>query len=348
MKSSVCFDPSSMISANSRFGRRSMASENRQKTSLLRKWATRPGSSPCARRRPAKPPSVVAALAVTDSRVAVGIRRSGAVKQSRNIRRGSGATRSISFIECCAVITLVKFVCIRISCISDTISRGGFSNASAYCFNCAYACTRFFFGPLYSHAKRPFFQTSAYPEVPPSFRTDFSKVYSVPWRSTAAGVSTPSIAQRSRKCSCEADRSVRVDPRHLVMNSSGVTAIWLPRQSTRFRIAASSAPSCQGNSARGARASAAALRAQGACNARWRRLESCALAGCLTVSPKSPDKLILNFGAQDEHCGHRRCPAGLRTEWLEHIQSPAPENPVYNSHGLCWPARWRKVYPRAV
>src|SRR5208337_2542005 len=68
---------------------------------------------------------------------------------------------------------------------------------------------------LYSQPKNPFFQASANPCFPPSFLTRRSVVNVNPLGSTAPGLGCFRTSQRSRKCSCEADRSVRRFFRHL-------------------------------------------------------------------------------------------------------------------------------------
>ncbi len=83
------------------------------------------------RRRTAMFANLVAALAVTPSRVSIGRNRSGVRKQARRMFRASGAMRSNRLNTCCWAMVLVKFVWMRISRMSDTISNGGLSSASA-------------------------------------------------------------------------------------------------------------------------------------------------------------------------------------------------------------------------
>src|SRR5208337_736893 len=68
---------------------------------------------------------------------------------------------------------------------------------------------------LYSQPKNPFFQASANPCFPPSFLTRRSVVNVNPLGSTAPGLGCFRTSQRSRKRSCEEDRSERRDFRHL-------------------------------------------------------------------------------------------------------------------------------------
>ncbi|MDE0172906.1 MAG: hypothetical protein OXM60_05665 [Defluviicoccus sp.] len=107
--------------------------------------------------------------------------------------------------------------------MSETISSGGFSSASAYCRNWLNAASRSARRPLYSQAKQPRFHTSAQPSPPASFRAPRSKQYHSPAGSASAGVGSPSSRHRSMKCSCDAERSFNSDARHLAMKSPGVT-----------------------------------------------------------------------------------------------------------------------------
>ena len=107
--------------------------------------------------------------------------------------------------------------------MSDTISSGGFSSASAYCRSWLNAASRLARRPLYSQAKWWRFQTSAQPSPPASLRAPRSKQYVSPVGSASAGVGSPSRRHRSMKCSCEAERSFNSEARHFVMNSFGVT-----------------------------------------------------------------------------------------------------------------------------
>ena len=59
--------------------------------------------------------------------------------------------------------------------MSETISRSGFSSASAYCRNWSNAASRFACFPLYSHAKQWRFHTSAQPSPPESLSAPRSK-----------------------------------------------------------------------------------------------------------------------------------------------------------------------------
>ena len=93
--------------------------------------------------------------------------------------------------------------------MSETISSGGFSRASAYCRSCptrrrgrrAGSCT-----PRRSDG----FQTLAQPSPPVSLRAPRSKQYSSPAGSASAGVGWSSSRHRSMKCSWDAERSFSV------------------------------------------------------------------------------------------------------------------------------------------
>ena len=106
--------------------------------------------------------------------------------------------------------------------MSETISRGGFSRASAYCRNWLNAASRLASLPLYSQAKWWRFHTSAQPSPPVSLRAPRSKQYQSPAMSASVGDGSPSKRQRSLKCDCAAERSFSSDARHLAMNSLGV------------------------------------------------------------------------------------------------------------------------------
>jgi hypothetical protein len=86
-----------------------------------------------------------------------------------------------------------------------------------------YAALRSFSWPLYSQAKKSRFQTSAKPSPPPALTTRFSKAYWEPVGSASCGVGSPSIRQRSMKCSWEAAVSVVVTPRHFAAKAAGVS-----------------------------------------------------------------------------------------------------------------------------
>jgi hypothetical protein len=76
---------------------------------------------------------------------------------------------------------------------------------------------------LYSQPKKPRFHTSAKPSPPPCLAAPFSKQKLSPVGSAAAGVGWSKTRQRSRKCSCAAERSFSSTLRHLAMNSAWVT-----------------------------------------------------------------------------------------------------------------------------
>ena len=73
-----------------------------------------------------------AASFVTASWVLVGRQESGLVQARRRRWRTSGMRRSMILMTTSSFTVLVKFVWTRISFISDTISSGGLSSASAY------------------------------------------------------------------------------------------------------------------------------------------------------------------------------------------------------------------------
>ena len=105
--------------------------------------------------------------------------------------------------------------------MSDTISSGGFSSATAYCWSWAKARSRSFFGPLYSQAKQPRRQTSAQPSPPAVLLAPFSKANHSPLGSAEIGSGTSRSAQRSLKWDWEAERSFSSTPCHLAMKSCG-------------------------------------------------------------------------------------------------------------------------------
>ena len=59
--------------------------------------------------------------------------------------------------------------------MSETIRRGGFSRASAYCLSWSNAASRLACFPLYSQAKQCRFHTSAQPSPPESLDAPRSK-----------------------------------------------------------------------------------------------------------------------------------------------------------------------------
>ena len=74
------------------------------------------------------------------------------------------STRRSSSNSYVLLTELVQFVRIWNRLMSETISRGGFSSASAYCRNWSNAASRLACFPLYSHAKQ-----WRFPHVRPAF-----------------------------------------------------------------------------------------------------------------------------------------------------------------------------------
>ena len=109
--------------------------------------------------------------------------------------------------------------------MSEMITSGGFSSASEYCRSWSKAAARSARRPLYTPRRRWCrFQTSAQPSPPVSFRAPRSKQYASLAGSASAGVASPSRRHRSRKCSCDAERSFSSDARHFAMKACGVAA----------------------------------------------------------------------------------------------------------------------------
>ena len=127
--------------------------------------------------------------------------------------------------SCVTLTLLVQLVRMRNRTMSETISSGGFSRASAYCRNWLKAESRSARRPLYSQAKQPRFHTSAQPSPPVSLRAPRSKQYHSPVGSASVGVGSPSRRHRSMKCDCEPERSLSSTARHFAMNAPGVIAL---------------------------------------------------------------------------------------------------------------------------
>ena len=195
-----------------------------QNTSRLTKCATVCGSWPRSRKPWASSAKVAAARSVTVCRVSPGRRRSGSDIAHLSLSRVAPSARSSSVNSCVTLTLFVQLVRMRNRAMSETISSGGFSKASAYWRNWLNAASRSARRPLYSQAKHPRFHTSAQPSPPVSFRAPRSKQYHSPAGSASVGVGSPSSRQRSMKCDCAAERSFNSDARHLAMNSPGVIA----------------------------------------------------------------------------------------------------------------------------
>ena len=224
----------SSIRVNMWPGSRPTSSANMQNTSRLTKCATTCGSWPRSRSACASDANDSAACSVSDCRVSPGRSRSGSENAHLSRSRVAASARSSRPNSCVLLTQLVQLVRIRNRCMSETISSGGFSSASAYRRSWPKAESRSARLPLYSHAKWWRFQTSAQPSPPVSLRAPRSKQYVSPVGSASAGVGSPSSRHRSMKCSCEAERSFNSAARHLSMNSYGVMGA--------FRVAHDPAP----------------------------------------------------------------------------------------------------------
>ena len=155
-------------------------------------------------------------------RVSPGRSRSGSDIAHLSLSRVAPSTRSSNENSCATLTQLVQLVRTRNRAMSETISSGGFSSASAYWRNWLNAASRSARRPLYSHAKQPRFHTSAQPSPPVSFLAPRSKQYHSPVGSASVGLGSPSSRQRSLKCDCAAERSFNSDACHFAMNSLGV------------------------------------------------------------------------------------------------------------------------------
>ena len=193
-----------------------------QKTSRLTKCATACGSWPRSRNACATVAKDAATRSVSDCRVSPGRSRSGSENAHLSLVRVAASVRSSRPNSWVRLTLFVQLVRIRNRSMSETISSGGFSSASAYCRSCSNAASRSARLPLYSQAKWRRFHTSAQPSPPVSLRAPRSKQYVSPVGSASAGVGSPSSRHRSMKCSCDAERSFSAEARHLVMNSYGV------------------------------------------------------------------------------------------------------------------------------
>ena len=96
-------------------------------------------------------------------------------------------------------------------------STGRLNSRPRITFASRFACL-----PLYSHAKQPRFETSAWPSPPVSFRAPCLKQYQPPAGPALVGIGSPSGRQGAMKCDCAAQGSFNSDARHLAMNSPGV------------------------------------------------------------------------------------------------------------------------------
>ncbi len=165
----------SSIRVNMSSGSRPTSSANMQKTSRFTKWATARGSWPAARSARASSAKAAAARSVSIRRVRPGRRRSGSDMAHFRTSRPAGSARSSSRTSRVSLTVLVQLVRSRNRSMSETMSSGGFSSASAYWRNWPKAASRSASLPLYSQAKRWRRQTSAQPGAPLSLRAPRSK-----------------------------------------------------------------------------------------------------------------------------------------------------------------------------
>ena len=165
----------SSIRVNMSSGSSPTSSANMQNTSLLTKCATACGSWPRSRNDCASSAKVAAARSVNACRLSPGRSRSGSDSAHLSLSRALASARSSSANSWVSLTLLVQLVRIRKRAMSETISSGGFSNASAYWRSWLKAVSRLACLPLYSHAKQCRFQTSAQPPPPVSLRAPRSK-----------------------------------------------------------------------------------------------------------------------------------------------------------------------------
>ena len=151
-------------------GSRPTSSANMQKTSRLTKCATACGAWPRSRNACATVAKDAAARSVSDWRVSPGRSRSGFENAHLSLLRAAAPARSSRSNSCVSLTLLVQLVRTRNRSMSETMSSGGFSGASAYCRSCSNAASRSARCPLYSQAKWWRFQTSAQPSPPVSLR----------------------------------------------------------------------------------------------------------------------------------------------------------------------------------
>ena len=107
-----------------------------QNTSRLTKCATTCGSRPPSRNPCASSAKVAAACSVSACRVCSGRSRSGSLKAHFSRFRVAGSSSSYSVNLWTWLTLFVQLVWIRKRRVSETISSGGFSSASAYCRSC--------------------------------------------------------------------------------------------------------------------------------------------------------------------------------------------------------------------
>ncbi len=154
--------------SNRRTGSRPTSSAKKQKTHCVRKWLTRSGATPAARKRSAVAAKVRAASSVISRLLRLGRQASGSVQSVRRRCCTSGRVTSSSAKTWRSLGVPVKCVCTSSFKRSLTTSSGGLSSGSAYIINCRSAPSRLLPGALYSQAKWPLSQTSAKPSVRPA------------------------------------------------------------------------------------------------------------------------------------------------------------------------------------
>ena len=120
---------------NMSLGSRPTSSANMQNTSRFTKWATSCGSWPWSRSDCARRAKVRAARSVSVCLVSPGRSRSGSDIAHLSLSRTAASMRSSSSNSSVLLTELVQFVRIRNRLMSETINRGGFSRASAYCLS---------------------------------------------------------------------------------------------------------------------------------------------------------------------------------------------------------------------
>ena len=167
----ACFS----IRVNMLSGSSPTSSANMQNTSRFTKCATAGAAWPRARNDRASAAKIAAARSVTAWRLSPGRSRSGSDSAHLSLSRFAASARSSSPNSWVTLTLLVQLVRTRNRAMSETISSGGFSSASAYCRSWLNAASRSACLPLYSQAKQCRFHTSAQPSPPVSLRAPRSK-----------------------------------------------------------------------------------------------------------------------------------------------------------------------------
>ena len=104
-----------------------------QNTRRLTKCATACGSCPRSRNDCASTANVAAARSVSACRLSPGRSRSGSDIAHLSLSRMAASARSSSVNSWVRLTEFVQLVRMRNRAMSETISSGGFSSASAYC-----------------------------------------------------------------------------------------------------------------------------------------------------------------------------------------------------------------------